>query len=76
MLDGIFASLYATSVTVPVFLAVCLLIVIQRHQQHIDQTRTAIGAYRLGGNDDSILALFDQFAPVSVVCLEVHEKGE
>ena len=25
MLDGIFASLYATSVTVPVFLAVCLL---------------------------------------------------
>lgn len=35
------------------FLAVCLLIVVQRHQQHIDQ-----------------------FVPVSVVCLEVHEKGE
>lgn len=58
------------------FLAVCLLIVIQRHPQHIDQTRTAIGAYRLGGNDNNILALFDQLAPVSVVCLEVHEKGE
>ena len=28
MLDGIFASLYATSVTVPVFLAVCLLSVV------------------------------------------------
>ena len=57
-------------------LAVCLLIVIQRHQQHIDQTRTAIGAYRLGGNDNNILALFDQLAPVFVVCLEVHKKGE